>query len=104
MCHREAGQGAGRRKTKLAGDGGKGKVGKSPHTHRLFTASQRPSLANDFLISLFYHVYCNARQEPLQRNELLCSLFTEDCDDALFFEHFFLMDAKQSAKLCFACD
>lgn len=58
---------------------------RAPHTHRLFTASQRPSLANDFLISLFYHVYCNAQQEPLQRNELLCSLFTEDCDDALFF-------------------
>ena len=103
----------GRRTTKRTGDDGKGKAGKRPRggggggergesgtpppppppPHRLFTASQRPSLAYHFLISLFYHVYCNAQQEPLQRNELLCSLFTGDCDDALFSEYFFLMDA-----------
>ena len=89
----------GRRTTKRTGDDGKGKAGKRhrpptpPPPHRLFTASQRPSLAYHFLISLFYHVYCNAQQEPLQRNELLCSLFTGDCDDALFSEYFFLMDA-----------
>ena len=80
-----------RRKTKRAGDDGKGKVGKSPH--RLFTASQRLSLAYHFLISLFYHVYSNAQQEPLQGSELLCILFTGDYDDALFSEYFFLMDA-----------
>lgn len=78
-----------RRKTKRAGDDGKGKVGKSPH--RLFMASQRLSLAYHFLISLFYHVYSNAQQEPLQGSELLCILFTGDYDDALFSEYFFLM-------------
>ena len=107
LRHREAGkggQGEERRSAQATMGRERRERGTAPHPpHRLFTASQRPSLAYHFLISLFYHVYCNAQQEPLQRNELLCSLFTGDCDDALFSEYFFLMDAN-SPKLCFACD
>ena len=73
---------------KRAGDR-KRKIGNRPLTC-LFTASQGPSLAYHFLISLFYHVYCNAQQEPL-----LFVYWGLRC----FLSIFFLMDT-DSLKSC----
>ena len=76
------------------------------HVLCLFPAQRRlrPSLAYHFFISLFYHVYCNGQQEPLQGNELLCSLFYWGLQWCPVFWVFLFNGRKQSAKLCFVCD